>query len=1301
MIKDRSYGRFLREQSRLSAFLKSMALSSRAMLTMCFVMSGAVANAQTIADAAADYVGRRTLPAGWEYFSSGEASGATLNALASNQTVGTEGNRGFGGAGDLDSACILGSGSPYELYSNAAHNGVAGQDLLIQPGNDTDDDHIIARYEFSSSDLTAGNIVKISGSFRDLQSSSAAAAQDSVAVSIYHNATLLFSKQGANSVLTQANGSFDLGAVAVSVGDTISFVVGNNGIYNGDETALQAKIEHDSNAASSLTFSNVAPSGGWQFPDAFPGLTFSQPTCLEKIPGDTQSLFVTERAGDIYVIPDVTATSPTKSLFVDIPNVRTQTFCGVRGLAFHPDFENNRYFYVGYDSTADFDGESDSVRVSRFTANADLSTVDASTEVVLFQQGTNQSIHRINQMVFGPDGYLYIAVGDDGNTTGPGHSQRIDDDFWSSVLRIDVDKKAGNYEPINTDGVTLDVSGLAHYSIPADNPYIDQNFSDGRGVTTLNGQPTPTGDATAVRTEMYCVGFRNPWKIGFVPVTGELWVADAAAAGYEKICVMPAGGNAGWGHLEGTGAGPLQMGSNRYSGPFSAPPSTGSYIQPVLEYTVPGNTATGGVKSIVGGTFYTATDISDLTGAFVFADYTNGDIWYMKRPDNAAYQTVGRVPIDADNDGNADEWGMDETGMETEVISVSGGFEAKSYGVSDIERIGSEGGITAMLTDPSDGSVLMLDYEGIIRRIEFNVDDGSLPATLSATGAFDNLSNLTPATGVKPYDLNLRFWSDHADKSRFFALKSLDDTFTYSEDGFWGAPEGSVFVKHFDMDMDLQNPGTNVQRLETRFIVKTADDFYGVSYRWNSAQTDADLVDTEGDVIPLVVTEADGSTRNQDWKIPSRGDCRTCHTNENGVMLGFNTRQLNINGTLNGSSGNYLESLHDQGYLDIGTEAVPVGANLPKFHTPDDTSVNLEVRARSYIAVNCAYCHYEGTNSISVGDVWKGDAFLSIEDTKLFHGEGIGFAVADPSDRYVIPGDADNSMIYNLAAEDNGYGRMPPLATDIVDEEGVALLRDWINHFANTKPTLDAAAGPYAVLENSSTGTVVGVGPQATDLDNPDPDRGGLSYSITGGNDAGYYEVDYNTGEIRLVDGGADYEAVPVSNLSILVSDNFAPNPGELTTTVAVNLLDIVNDDSQGNGIIDEYAVATYGTSDVDPALDQDKDGYSALLEFWANTDPNDPRSFGLTVLPYQSTANGFSFEWTIRADVVLGSDYFIQGASANDNMDFSQLTLDTDFTIISTTTIPGSPTMSKIRINVPTTDQRYFLRLSSKAQAE
>ncbi|MGJ8723164.1 MAG: PQQ-dependent sugar dehydrogenase [Roseibacillus sp.] len=1345
-----------------------------------------------VADTAADYIDAATFPTGWQYFEATAASGGTEAALAANQSVGDSANIGFGGAGDVDSASILGSGSPYRLYSSAGHSGVAGTDLLIQPGNDSDDAFIIARYTISAADIANGVNAEIAGSFRDLQGGTSGNGGNSVAVSVYHNSTSLFSATGSAGRLFEVDGTFLLSNVVVAAGDTISFVVGNNSHFGGDETALQATIELSSSSppgvvddlfnviTSSTTFLDVlsndtgnwdlttlqvttpptegtasvqvdgtieyvqggcvgndvfaysvedldnnlysgevtvianngnkesygdtlsfpleAPSGGFSFPDAFPGITFSQPTCLEHLSGDTSKLVVTERSGQIYLVNDIDSASPSRSLLLDIPNVRTSTFAGLRGVAFHPDFANNRYFYVGYDSTVGFGGAPDSIRISRFTANAnDLNEASSATEVILHQartgDGSGQGIHRINRMLFGPDGYLYIAVGDDGNFTGPAHTQRIDDDIWSSVLRIDVDKKAGNYEPANLDGVTLN-GGLAYYSIPADNPYVDQNFTDGRGVTTFNGQAIPTGNAYEVRTEMYCVGFRNPWKIGFVPNTGELWVADDGAAGYEKLSIMPPGGNAGWGYFEGTDPGVLQLGSNRYSGPFFDPPAGVDFIQPVMQYLRPGSNDTGGVKSIIGGAFYQSTDIPVLAGAYVFADYTSGEIWYMHRPDHGDFQTVQRVAVGGD-------WGMDETGMTTSVLSTSSNFETKTYGASSPVRIGSEGGIVAMETDPGDGSILMLDYGGQIRRITFDVDDGSLPQTLTETGAFSNVATLTPSAAVVPYDLNLRFWSDHADKTRFFALKEATDMVTYSEDGLWEAPAGGVWVKHFDMDLNLQNPGTNVQRLETRFIVKTEDDFYAVSYRWNTAQTEATLADASGESIPLpTITEADGSTRSQpNWFIPSRGECRTCHTNDNGVMLGFNTRQQNRPGSLGGVSGNLLELLYETGYLDKGAGAAPVAANLPKFYTPDDVSVNLEERVRSYLAVNCSYCHYEGTTEISVGDTWKGDPNLSIEETNLLHGEGIGFAVADSTDRFVIPGNPNKSMILSLASASNGYTRMPPIATEIIDQEGVTLITDWINNYANAKPTLDAAAGPYAVIENSTSGTVVGAGPQVTDLDDPDPTRGTLTYSIVGGNEGSYYDINPLTGEIGLVQNGLDFEESPADVLSILVSDGFAPNPGEVMTTVNINVTDIPNDDSQGDGIHDEWALANLGSSAVNPAGDTDQDGSPEILEFWADSDPNDPASRGLTICPYEATTTpgneGYSFEWIIRSDLTIGTDYIIQGS---EDLNFSNLTIGTEFTLISSEPIANSPgpDLSRIRVKVPTTADRYFLRISN-----
>ncbi|MGJ8643470.1 MAG: PQQ-dependent sugar dehydrogenase [Luteolibacter sp.] len=1072
--------------------------------------------------------------------------------------------------------------------------------------------------------------------------------------------------------------------------DTFGYAFDNlagNITYSATVTILASNGLKTAN--STLTFSDQAPAGGWQFSNAFSGITFSQPTCLETIPGNSQAVVVTERDGRIQIIPDVTASSPEKNLFLDISgDTKTTTFCGVRGVAFHPDFATNRYFYVGYDYES---GSLETVRVSRFTANAsNLNEVNASTELVLLENNSDQSIHRINRLQFSPiDGYLYIAIGDDGNFNGAEHSQHIDDDFWSTVLRIDVDKKAGNYEPANTDGVNLDGSGNAYYSVPADNPFVDSNFTDGRGVTTLNGQTTPTNDPYEVRTEMYAIGFRNPWKIGFVPETGELWVADDGHAGYEKFCIMPKGGNAGWGYFEGTDPGVLQTGSNRYSGPFFDPPAGVDFVQPVMEYKKPGSTATGGVKSIIGGTYYEGSEIAELSGAFVFADYTNGDIWYMKRPNDGAFQYAQRV-------ADGDDWGMDETGMLTQTISDSGEFEAKTYEVSSIVRLGTEGGITAMNTDPSDGSVLMLDYnDGIIRRLIFNPDDGSLPATLTDTGAFSNLTTLTPSAGVNPYDLNLRFWSDHADKTRYFALNDLSDTISYSEDGLWGFPTGSVWIKHFDMDLNRDSPGTNVKRLETRFLVKTEDDFYGVSYRWNAAGTEADLVDNDGEEFDLTITQ-DGSPHTQTWRIPSRGDCRTCHTNDNGVMLGFNTRQLNRQGSLSGTSDNYLKLLNEAGYLSSSTEALPSDyANLPKYYRPEEASENLEERVRSYLAVNCSYCHYEGSNAVP--NSWSGDPFLSIEQTKLLHTEGIGFAVADPTDRLIIPGNTSKSMLLSLVSESNGYSRMPPLASDIIDEEGVNLITEWINDYANAKPTFDAETGTFAVFENRAIGTVAGSAPEATDLDSPDASRGTLTYSITGGNNDGFFDIDEVTGEIFMNQFGPDYEVATFHDLTVMVSDGFTANPGEITTNVRIDVTDIVNDDSQGDGITDEWAKAKFGLSSIDPSGDFDKDGFNELLEFWADSDPSDALSKGLVISPSGVVSDpgeeGYLFEWTIRSELVIGTDYVVEGS---EDLNFANLTAGSDFTVMPTTPVenPGGADLILVTVKVPTTAGKYFLRL-------
>ncbi|MEP4077178.1 PQQ-dependent sugar dehydrogenase [Haloferula sp.] len=1049
-----------------------------------------------------------------------------------------------------------------------------------------------------------------------------------------------------------------------------------------------------------LNFPTTVPDAGYTFPNAFPGLTFNRMTSLDTLSSQPEKLFVTDGTGEIWMIPDVTAATPTRISFLDrTSEASSNSSSGMNGIAFHPDFETNGYFYIVYISNT-----SGWTRLSRFTVAdpANITTVDNNTEHVLIEANFTRN-HGFNSPAFGPDGYLYFAVGDGSQHVDFGVpvdrlTQTIDGGFWSAVHRIDVDKKAGNYEPQNItgsgthDGFTLPTTnGLARYSIPADNPFLDQVAADGTGISTYYGK---AADPARVRTEMYGIGQRSPWKMGFVPdpITGDktssVWVADVMLGQKERYYILPMGGNAGWAFYSGTDdAEKLQTDED-------IPAVQGfQYVQPIVEYEVNDRFATGGNKSIIGGDFYQSTDIPALTGAFIMADFNRGDIWAVHRDDHLAFQLVDPVDNGETDPEVGTLYGLDDVGIAE--TTINGVFDFGMY-EAEVELLGTESQITAMAASPLTGEMFLADLNSkIVRKLVFNQGDfdSQMPQTLSDTGAFTDVENLVVNPEMIPYDVNLSFWSDNAIKTRFINMVDAAGPILFSEDDFWQFPEGAITMKHFEMDLDRDNPGTNVKRIETRFLVKTADDFLALTYQWNETETEATLVPSSGANVDLPITEG-GSTNILPWRIPSRGDCVQCHTDNNEVMLGFNTRQLNHDGELDGVSGNFLTLLETAGYLSaIGADP----ASLPSYVKPSDTAVNVEERVQSYLAVNCAYCHYDGNGGVPSS--WSGEHHLTIEETNLLHGQALGNGIVDPTDRLVIPGDTLNSMILSRAGATNGYDRMPPLASSVVDAEGVALLTDWINNYANAKPTLDAAAGPYTVAENTSASTSVGSGPSVSDLDSSDPTRGTLLYSIVGGNTGGYFDINPTTGEITVVQDGLDYEETTSRTLSILVSDGFAPNPGEVMTNVVVDVSDVVGDDSQGDGIEDEWAMANFGFSAIDPAGDTDKDGSAELFEFWADSDPNDPSSRGLVIAPYEVTSDpgneGYSFEWTIRADLTIGTDYEVQGSS---DLGFVDLEPVTDFTVISSDPVDNGegPALTRMRVKVPTTSGRYFLRLSS-----
>jgi len=312
---------------------------------------------------------------------------------------------------------------------------------------------------------------------------------------------------------------------------------------------------------------------------------------------------------------------------------------------------------------------------------------------------------------------------------------------------------------------------------------------------------------------------------------------------------------------------------------------------------------------------------------------------------------------------------------------------------------------------------------------------GALPALLSQTGAFKDTRDLTPSDALIPYDLNVAFWSDGAAKSRWISVpndgSTSPATIKFSKDGEWTFPSGTVFVKHFEF-----NYREYTRRLETRLLVcDSTGGVYGVTYKWRPDNSDADLLATN--LTESIVLRNSEGTYTQAWYYPSREDCRICHTTLAGQVLGVKTRQLNRDLLYpSGVTDNQLRAWNHIGLFD-GKSADFTG--FPKLAPPNDHTRTLEERARSWLDANCAHCHRPG------GTVANFDARYdtplprqNLIDGPVLIDEGIDNA------RAIAPHDAWRSIVLMRAGALDGL-KMPPLAHNLVDAEGMALLKDWIN----------------------------------------------------------------------------------------------------------------------------------------------------------------------------------------------------------------------------------------------------------------
>lgn len=325
---------------------------------------------------------------------------------------------------------------------------------------------------------------------------------------------------------------------------------------------------------------------------------FEQPVFVAQPPGDTNRLFVVEQPGRIRIIEDG---QRVEQPFLDISDIveTAGSEQGLLGLAFHPDFASNGRFFVYY-TAREGDGTN---TLAEYHVSLDAGAADPGSARILFAVEDFAPNHNGGMLAFGPDGYLYVSLGDGGGGGDPqGNGQRLDT-LLGKILRIDVD--AGD-----------------PYAIPGDNPF----GSDGE------------------RREIWAYGLRNPWRYSFDRASGDLWIGDVGQATTEEIDLLPAGTSGvdlGWNTYEGSGCFENDRGCGRSGFTF-----------PVYEYP----TATG--CAVTGGYVYRGTDYPDLDGTYVFTDYCSGIIQGLRRSGDGTFEHLELL----DSGLNISSFGEDNAG---------------------------------------------------------------------------------------------------------------------------------------------------------------------------------------------------------------------------------------------------------------------------------------------------------------------------------------------------------------------------------------------------------------------------------------------------------------------------------------------------------------------------------------------------------------------------------------------------------------------------------------------------------------